>query len=120
MKHTDLQANHRMFFRFLKLTQEVNRKLLDSELTPRENHLLQEVVLCYFENRALTVRQALALDELGSPATLHKRIKRLRHAGLLSFKQEDTDHRTKYLIATPLATLHFERIGEAMHKALRG
>jgi len=51
---------------------------------------------------------------------LHKRIKRLRHAGLLSFKQEDTDHRTKYLIATPLATLHFERMGEAMHKALHG
>jgi DNA-binding MarR family transcriptional regulator len=120
MKHTDLQANHRMFFRFLKLTQEVNRKLLDSELTPRENHLLQEVVLCYFENRALTVKQALALDELGSPATLHKRIKHLRHVGLLSVRQKETDHRTKYLIATPLAIQHFERMGKVMKQAVEG
>ncbi|WP_295523509.1 hypothetical protein [Limnohabitans sp. Rim8] len=120
MKRDDFQPSGQKYLRFLKLTQSVKSTHIGVQLTPMETHVLQEVALRYFEERALTVSEALALKDLGSPATMHKRIKRLRHAGLLSFKQEDTDHRTKYLIATPLATLHFERMGEAMHKALHG
>ena len=118
MKYDDLQPSEQMYFRFLTLTQSVKSQHIGVQLTAMETHVLQEVVLRYFEDRALTVSQALAMKDLGSPATVHKRIKRLRHAGLLSFKQVDTDHRTKHLIATPLAVLHFERLGELMHQAL--
>ena len=120
MKHADLQNSHQLYFQFLKLTQSVEHKHPGSALSPNETHLLQEVVLRFFENRAFTIRQALALNELGSPATLHKRIKHLRHVGLLSVKQEDADHRTKYLIATPLAIQHFEHMGAVMQQAMQG
>jgi len=120
MMLTELQPNHQLFFRFLKLTHSVKRNHRGSELTPNEIQLLHEVSLRDFENRALSVRQALSLHHLGSPATLHKRIKHLRYVGLLSFKQVDTDHRTKYLIPTRLALQHFERMGEVMHQALQG
>jgi len=120
MKHADLQPSHQMYFQFIKLMQSVEHKHPASALTPHETHLLQEVVLRYFDDRAFTIRQALALNALGSPATLHKRIKHLRHVGLLSVKQEDTDHRTKYLIATPLAIQHFEHMGAVMQQAIQG
>jgi hypothetical protein len=119
MNHANLQPSQLAYFRFLQLTQAVTHKHPGSALTPNETHLFQEVALRFFENRALTVRQALALHALGSPATLHKRIKHLRHVGLLSVRQEGADHRTKYLIATPMAIAHFEHMGELMQQAVQ-
>jgi hypothetical protein len=39
---------------------------------------------------------------------------------LLDIQKKASDHRTKYLIATPLTIAHFERMGEAVQKALHG
>jgi len=70
------------------------------------------------ENNRLSVRDAMALSHLGSPATLHKRLVRLRNMGLLCAKQKANDRRTKYLSLTPLAFKHFKNLGEALHNAL--
>jgi DNA-binding MarR family transcriptional regulator len=118
MSHNSLQPGDPSYFRFLKLAQSVNSIRAVAMLTPNENQLLQEVALRHFEGQAFTIKQALALEDLGSPTTLHKRVQRLRKAGFLSIEQKETDHRTKYLTATALAIQHFECLGVAMHKAL--
>lgn len=119
MSHSSFQHGNPSYFRFLQLAQSVNRIRAVAALTPNETQLLQEVALRHFAGQAFTVKQALALEDLGSPATLHKRVQRLRKAGFLSVEQKETDHRSKYLTATPLAIQHFECLGVAMHKALK-
>ena len=114
MNTTPLDPAQQLYFRFLTRAQSLDKQQGVAALVPSEAHLLQEVVLRDFERRAFTVSEALAMKHLGSPATLHKRLLRLRAAGLLSYKKDVTDHRTKYLIATPLAMQHYERMGEVM------
>jgi hypothetical protein len=53
------------------------------EMDPNESALLQSVVLRWYENEPMTVRDAIGLAQLGSPATLHKRITRLREKDML-------------------------------------
>jgi replication initiation and membrane attachment protein DnaB len=79
---------------------------------------LQEVALRHFNDQSLKVSEMLNMKHLGLAATLHKRLERLRRVGLLSVRHEATDHRIKYLIATPLAMRHFERMGQAMKRAI--
>lgn len=114
------QDHGQLYIQFLRCSQAVQNIYKDNALKPVDNHFLKEVVLRDFEGRAFSVSEALALNHLGSPATLHKRLQRLRDAGLLSVRQEDKDQRTKYLIATPLAIQYFERMGDAMQKAIHG
>jgi len=120
MKYDDLQPSEQMYFRFLKHAQAFKTKVNGHALTPSDACFLEEVVLRDFENRPLTVSEALTLTHLGSSATLHKRLKRLREWDLLDIQKKASDHRTKYLIATPLTIAHFERMGEAVQKALHG
>ncbi len=120
MKDKDLQPSDMTYFQFLKIIQLTKTVHTGSGLTPNEIQLLQEVALSHFEGQAFTVKQALKLQDLGSPATLHKRIQNLRKGGFLSFEKKDTDHRSKYLIATPLAIQYFECMGEIMQQAVQG
>jgi DNA-binding MarR family transcriptional regulator len=119
MTTTDLGSSVQLYIRFLELAQTQKVSPNGKDLTPPELHLLEDVALRHFENRAYTVSEALALHHLGSPATLHKRLKRLRDWGLLSFEQDPSDHRTKYLVATPLTIAHFDRMSQAMALAMQ-
>lgn len=62
----------------------------------------------------MTVREAIHLAHLGSPATLHKRITRLRQKGLLDNMSEPGDRRAKFLVPTPQALDYFDRLGRSM------
>ena len=64
----------------------------------------------------MTVREAIALDHLGSPATLHKRITRLRQKELLIAFNQEGDRRAKYLIPSEKTLLFFGHLGRNMQK----
>lgn len=119
MTSMDTVSGAQLYIRFLKLVQGVQISPNGKDLTPPEMHLLEDVALRHFEDRPYTVSEAQALQHQGSPATLHKRLKRLRDWGLLRFEQHPSDHRTKYLAATPLTIAHFERMSDAMALALK-
>ena len=48
----------------------------------------------------MTVREAIGRAELGSPATLHKRLVRLRQAELIAVEFIAGDRRSKLLVPT--------------------
>ena len=112
--------NEQVYLRFLKLSQALKWHPDGQDLTAPEMQLLEDIALRHFENRAYTVSEALALQHMGSPATLHKRLKRLCTGGLLRYERHPEDHRTKFLLVTPLAIAHFERMGDAMHLVMQG
>ena len=106
------------YFRFLQLAKTI-QKLPDAPLLDaNEKALLEEIVLNWFEKNPMTVREAINLSSLGSPATLHKRITRLRQRDfLMAFNQED-DKRAKFLIPTQKTLALFGDFGKKMNSAL--
>ena len=86
------------------------------EMDANESALLQAVVLRWYENKPMTVREAIGLAQLGSPATLHKRITRLREKEMLSTLNLEGDRRAKYLMPTPRTIEYFSHLGQSMQQ----
>jgi len=103
------------YMRFLKLSKAI-QQLPDSPLLDaNENALLEEIALRWFEKSPMTVREAISLAHLGSPATLHKRITRLRQRDLLlTFNQPD-DKRAKFLLPSEKTLAMFTDLGKKMN-----
>jgi hypothetical protein len=105
------------YLRFLQLAQVIQALPDGQEMDANEKALLQAVVLRWYENQPMTVREAIGLAELGSPATLHKRITRLRKKDLLSNLNLEGDRRAKFLIPTQLTLDYFQNLGQSMQQA---
>ncbi|CAB4122727.1 hypothetical protein UFOVP33_43 [uncultured Caudovirales phage] len=84
----------------------------------RTAQCLLEVIACT-RNDPLTVSEAMGMADIGSPATLHRKLDDLREAGLIEQIQIDGNRRTKYVIPTKKAMTHFERLSTAMVKAMQ-
>ncbi|MFY8079471.1 MAG: hypothetical protein ACOVN1_01345, partial [Limnohabitans sp.] len=91
-------ASANAYLRFLQLARSIQELPDGPQLDANEKALLEEIALRWFENRVMTVREAIGLAHLGSPATLHKRITRLRQKDLLKTFNQPEDKRAKYLI----------------------
>ncbi|MBM3398728.1 MAG: hypothetical protein FJY28_08845, partial [Betaproteobacteria bacterium] len=87
------------------------------DMDANEEALLQAVVLYWFEERPMTVREAIGLTSLGSPATLHKRITRLREKDMLSTLSLAEDRRAKFLIPTRRTLDYFQNLGQSLQQA---
>lgn len=105
------------YFRFLQLARVIQALPDGMEMDANEKALLQAVVLRWYENQPMTVREAIGLAELGSPATLHKRITRLREKEMLGTLNLEGDRRAKFLIPTPRTLAYFNELGQSMQQA---
>ena len=105
------------YLRFLQLAKVIQALPSGMEMDANERALLQAVVLRWYENHPMTVREAIGLAELGSPATLHKRITRLREKDMLSTLNLEGDRRAKFLIPTERTLTYFNHLGQSMEQA---
>ncbi len=105
------------YFRFLQLAKALQSDASAVALDANERALLEAVALCWFEDKPMTVREAIALESLGSPATLHKRITRLRQKEMLVAFNQEGDRRAKYLIPSEKTLKLFADLGEHMGRA---
>ena len=111
-------ASANAYMRFLQLAKSVQELPDGPQLDANEKALLEEIALRWFENRVMTVREAIGLTHLGSPATLHKRITRLRQKDLLKTFNQPEDKRAKYLNPTDKTIAMFRDFGKKMNSAL--
>lgn len=102
------------YMRFLQLAAAIDGLPELDGFGANERALFEAIALAWAQQKPLSVRQAIALEALGSPATLHKRINRLRQLGLVSDSSEPKDRRTKRLIPTDLGLAYAEKLGQAM------
>jgi len=65
-------ASANAYMRFLQLAKSVQALPDGPNLDANEKALLEEIALSWFENRVMTVREAIGLTHLGSPATLQQ------------------------------------------------
>ena len=65
----------------------------------------------------LTITEAMALEEVASPATIHRKIDDLRIAGLVDTEFQGENRRTKYLTPTPKARKFFDKVNALLPSA---
>jgi hypothetical protein len=118
MSTNNKSATANAYMRFLQLARSVQQLPDAPQLDANEKALLEEIVLRWFEKRVMTVREAIGLSHLGSPATLHKRITRLRQKDLLKTFNQTEDKRAKYLIPTDKTIALFGDFGKKMSTAI--
>ncbi len=104
------------YFRFLQLARAMESLPEGALMDANESALLEAVVLRWHEGQPMTVRESIHLSALGSPATLHKRVTRLRNKDLLAAYNEPGDRRAKFLIPTQKALEYFHQLGQSMQQ----
>jgi len=97
---------------FLRQRNEIGRTHLSKKLDMACLQLLDLIVIAMHERRELSVSDALALQEVGSPATIHKMLQILRDFDLVS-ASFTTDKRTKVLKLTDKSRAYYDEIEAA-------
>jgi len=64
------------------------------------------------------VTEAMALDHIASPATIHRKLDQLRELGMIDTVFEGKNRRTKYLVPTKAASDYFANMGKAVQQAI--
>ena len=67
----------------------------------------------------MTVGEAMALNRLGSPATLHKKINDLWLAGLIQMNFKENNRRTKFLAPTDITHEYFRLMEDIFIKSFK-
>lgn len=105
-----------IYLRFLKLTEALRGLPSLSALDPLEERILRLVAGASRDQRRLCVRDMMANETLGAPATVHGRLKSMRKKGWITLADTE-DTRRKQLELTPAALRHFDLLSTCLVQA---
>lgn len=105
-----------IYLRFLKLAEAVRGLPSLPALDPLEERILQLVARINLAQERLCVRDLIGTSELGSPATLHARLKSMRQKGWITLSDTE-DARRKQVELTSAAMNHFDKLSECLVQA---
>ncbi|QAU33696.1 winged helix-turn-helix domain-containing protein [Janthinobacterium sp. 17J80-10] len=117
MKKTTRPAD--LYLRFLQLADAIRDLPTLPALDPLEERLLALVARTAQEKERLCVRDMMAKEEFGSPATIHGRLKSMREKGWIMLTDTE-DARRKQVDLTQAALQHFDKLSNCMLKATKG
>lgn len=106
-----------VYLRFLQLAQAIQGLPSLSALDPLEERILTIVATASHGHQRLCVRDMMAKPELGSPTTIHGRLKSMREKGWITLADTE-DSRRKQISLTAEAMLHFEKLSRCLLKAV--
>ncbi len=108
-----------IYLRFLNLIHALegheNAPVMDLDA----KRILEIIAVRHAENKPLTVTDAMAMQHVASPATIHRKLDQLRELGMIETQYEGKNRRTKYLVPTHTAHDYFEQAGKAMEHAVK-
>lgn len=107
-----------IYMRFLQLAESLRGLPSLPELDPLEERILQMVAFATKEASRLSVRDMMAHAELGSPATIHNRLKSMRVKGWIMLTDTE-DSRRKQVTLTQAALLHFDKLSKCLMQAVK-
>ena len=108
-----------IYLRFLNLAEALRGLPTLPGLDPLEERILSLVAQANQKMERLSVRDMMANEELGSPATIHSRLKSMRSKGWITLVDTE-DARRKQIELTKEALSHFDRLSKCMIKATKG
>jgi DNA-binding MarR family transcriptional regulator len=111
-------SNKNAYLRFLNLLRGVEATFLPPTLDSTAKALLERIACEHAQGDPLTITEAMALHDVASPATIHRKIDDLRIAGLVDTEFQGDNRRTKYLTPTPKARKFFDKVNALLPNAV--
>jgi DNA-binding MarR family transcriptional regulator len=108
-----------LYLRFRSLLDSINGLPDASIITPELDTLLAVIGTAWHSGKPLAVRKLLIREELGSPATIHKRIHQLKDAGFVSFEGKEGDSRVRLVVPTEQALRYFAEHAKVIQQAAK-
>jgi hypothetical protein len=106
------------YLRFLQLAESLRGTPSLPMLDPLEERILNMVAFATKEQARLSVRDMMAYSELGSPATIHNRLKSMRAKGWIMLTDTE-DSRRKQITLTQAAWIHFDKLAKCLFDAVK-
>lgn len=108
-----------VYLQFLALAYDARTKGSLPELDPLEERILTAVALANAHEERLCVRDLMARQELGAPATIHTRLKSMREKGWVMLTDTE-DARRKQVEVAPAGRRYLGKLSTCVGKAMRG
>ena len=108
-----------IYLRFLQLSEAIRGLPALPPLDPLEERILGWVARATREGERLSVRDMMAHEEFGAPATIHARLKSMREKGWIMLADTE-DARRKQVELTDDALKHFAQLSRCLVKAAKG
>jgi predicted transcriptional regulator len=105
------------YLRLLNLVSAIQRG--QPALDPIEERLLNRMATAWHRGEKVSVTEAMDGKEGLAPATVHRRLKRLRDKGLITMATDASDQRVRYIEPTPQALRYFAEL-DACLQQVRG
>ena len=106
-----------IYFQYIESHSTLKHSNQYQTLDSMELELLNEIAITWKHGKPLLVNEAISLNEIGSRATLHARIKNLRKKGYVDF-HTDIDGRKKIIKPTTIAINYFSSIANLLATAV--
>jgi Fe2+ or Zn2+ uptake regulation protein len=110
--------SEQIYMRFLNLIHALDGDANAPHMDFDAKKLLEVVSVQHNLGKPLTVTDAMALEHIASPATIHRKLDQLRELGMIDTVFEGKNCRTKYLVPTQAAHDYFDAVGRAMQQAV--
>jgi len=105
------------YFRFLNLVGAIQQLPSLPKLDAAEQRLLEIVAAAWHSGNSLSVTGAMSMSSGGAPATIHRRLTRLRKKGLIELQVSQDDSRVKSIVPTKVAQDYFCEIANCLRRA---
>ena len=105
-----------IYLRFLQLVEALRGLPSLPSLDPLEERILGIIARAGQASERLSVRDMMAKNELGSPATLHSRLTAMREKGWIMLS-DTADARRKQVELTQAALMHFDKLSKCLLQA---
>ncbi len=106
------------FIRFLHLKEILSGHQVEVEIDLTAQKLLEVVSLHHAQNKPLTVTDAMQLQGIASPATLHRKLADLLKHGYVQLAHQGDNRRTKYIHPTAKTDAYFDALGQVLQQSL--
>lgn len=83
-------------------------------LASNERDVLEVIAIRALANTPLTITELMAMSEIASPATIHRKLTQLINLGYVVQAHVGNNRRTKYLHVTDAVHKHFAKVAMAM------
>ena len=107
-----------VYLRFIALSEAIRGLPGLPPLDPLEERILAMVAQARQQQERLSVRDMMARDELGAPATIHGRLKSMREKGWIQLADTE-DARRKQVELTQAAMRYFDKLSRCMVQAAK-
>lgn len=106
------------YLRLLNLVEAIRRR--EPALDPIEERLLNRMAAAWHRGDKVTVTEAMSDQPDLAPATVHRRLKRLRDKGFISLATDANDQRLRTLEPTPEAMRYFAALDACLRQLDQG